>query len=353
MINLTCPHCHAELGVDDGFGGGVCRCFSCGTLMTVPSEAEGQAAETLERPEDPSQATAEAAAAEATYRTASGRTVRLTAQDLDRVPLAQRRRVGIRLTIIALFVVVFGALTVAVLFSAYLVISRMQPEGDVDPTKAAVDAFGYDPHANPYLSDQRRIMNMPVAKRTVIMIDASTAMTHALSYAKQAVITALPHLTRRHQLQVVFSREEAPVAHPNEMTAASDISADDLTEQMDNVFPRGAPALAPALSAALAAEPDKIILMISQIPGDELAAQIEPAIKESDVELDIVMIDYDDTQVAELAEATGGRCMSYPLGQLQRWYEEYFDAQYDAEETEDAEEPMTDLETETEAETEP
>ena len=350
MINLTCPHCRAELGVDDGFGGGVCRCFSCGTLMTVPSEAEGQTAETLERPEDPSQATAEAATAEATYRTASGRTVRLTAHDLDRVPLAQRRRVSIRLTIIALFVVVFGALTVAVMFSAYLVISGMQPEGDADPTEAAVDAFGYDPQANPYLSDQRRIMNMPVAGRTVIMIDASMAMTDALSYAKQAVISALPHLTSRQQLQVVFCNEQAPVVHPDDMTAGSDISADDLNEQMDEVYPSGAPALESALTAALEGGPDKIILMISQIPGEELAAQIESAIKESDVELDIVMIDYDDAQVAALAEATGGRSISYPLGQLQRWYEQYFDAQYDAEEVEEDDEPATDVAKDPEAE---
>jgi hypothetical protein len=53
-IELECPACDELLELDAGFAGGVCRCSSCGTLMTVPSDAQaGGHAEQLTRPDRP------------------------------------------------------------------------------------------------------------------------------------------------------------------------------------------------------------------------------------------------------------------------------------------------------------
>lgn len=52
-IALQCPVCSTELELDIGFAGGVCRCFSCGTLMTVPADPMHERAEALRRPERP------------------------------------------------------------------------------------------------------------------------------------------------------------------------------------------------------------------------------------------------------------------------------------------------------------
>lgn len=53
-IELECPACDELLELDAGFAGGVCRCSSCGTLMTVPSDAAaGGHAEQLSRPDRP------------------------------------------------------------------------------------------------------------------------------------------------------------------------------------------------------------------------------------------------------------------------------------------------------------
>lgn len=51
-LELECPSCSELLELDVGFAGGVCRCSSCGTLMTVPDES-GSGPEKLVRPEDP------------------------------------------------------------------------------------------------------------------------------------------------------------------------------------------------------------------------------------------------------------------------------------------------------------
>jgi hypothetical protein len=45
LIEIQCPVCEEHLEVDPGFAGLICRCFKCGTLMTVPKDAS------FERPE--------------------------------------------------------------------------------------------------------------------------------------------------------------------------------------------------------------------------------------------------------------------------------------------------------------
>ena len=40
-LQVRCPRCKDELELDPGFAGGVCRCSSCGALMTVPGEEPG------------------------------------------------------------------------------------------------------------------------------------------------------------------------------------------------------------------------------------------------------------------------------------------------------------------------
>jgi len=53
QMELECPGCGALLEIDAGFSGAVCRCFECGTLMTVPADASREKPEQLRRPEAP------------------------------------------------------------------------------------------------------------------------------------------------------------------------------------------------------------------------------------------------------------------------------------------------------------
>ena len=41
-IMVMCPTCKESFELDDAFAGQACRCAHCGTLMTVPEDAEKQ-----------------------------------------------------------------------------------------------------------------------------------------------------------------------------------------------------------------------------------------------------------------------------------------------------------------------
>ena len=100
-IELNCPGCETLLELDAGFAGGVCRCSTCATLMTVPAETGAAAPERLLRPESPDAPTprpetpGEAAPAAAepagvtTYTTDTGQTVRV---DEGKIPMAEMKR---------------------------------------------------------------------------------------------------------------------------------------------------------------------------------------------------------------------------------------------------------------------
>ncbi|MBI1337104.1 MAG: hypothetical protein GC164_09095 [Phycisphaera sp.] len=52
-LTLQCPSCTDNLEIDIGFAGGVCRCSSCGTLMTVPNDPRTEKVERVSRPDAP------------------------------------------------------------------------------------------------------------------------------------------------------------------------------------------------------------------------------------------------------------------------------------------------------------
>ncbi|MEL7087715.1 MAG: hypothetical protein AAGL98_04630, partial [Planctomycetota bacterium] len=40
MLNIVCPSCSSSLEVDAGFAGGICRCSTCGAVLSVPRDTE-------------------------------------------------------------------------------------------------------------------------------------------------------------------------------------------------------------------------------------------------------------------------------------------------------------------------
>ncbi|MEX2672582.1 MAG: hypothetical protein WD294_10775 [Phycisphaeraceae bacterium] len=52
MVHLICPDCQAELEIDEAFKGSVCRCYTCGSLLSVP-ESRSEKPARAARPESP------------------------------------------------------------------------------------------------------------------------------------------------------------------------------------------------------------------------------------------------------------------------------------------------------------
>jgi len=100
MIKIKCPKCREGLSLDDGFRGGICRCFHCAAMITVPSEQGADPEElSVKRPAERwagfSTGTATALLGSTTvFQTRSGLELELSDDDLESIPVAPRREPG-------------------------------------------------------------------------------------------------------------------------------------------------------------------------------------------------------------------------------------------------------------------
>jgi hypothetical protein len=171
MIELACPSCRNLLEVDEGFRGGVCRCFNCGTLLTVPEEEQRTEAEVL----SPTASPAAADVRPRTYTTRSGKTVSLSPQQVARAPVARRPRKSIRVAVRVAAVVLALLLAGGVGLLAYVLFAPRAEKARVDPYAGL-----FDIEHNPYTWDEPNFMGLPVGQTTVLLIESSAAMRNHL-----------------------------------------------------------------------------------------------------------------------------------------------------------------------------
>lgn len=326
MIELTCPQCQSELEIDEGFRGGVCRCFKCGTLMTVPDEPQTQRAERLDRPDLPEGARPQTPApAAGAYRTSSGRTVELSRTQVLQVPTARKRRMGVRIgtmaAVILLVLLAFGA----VIYGGYLL---LRPKLAVDPTTARLEEFGYDAAVNPFTLNKPNFMGIAATSSPVVfMSDSSAAMRSQLDLVKQAMLAGIRSLRPDQQVQLAFWNESGPVAIPDKPTAAGQLNLEELQAKMQDVYAGGGISGAPAFGKVTPHEPGQIILVARQLPMELEIRSILQYVNDADARLDVVLLDGSSEQLKEGAQDTGGTYVELPASQLAAWYEEYKAAQ--------------------------
>lgn len=348
MIYLTCPQCSSELEIDDGFRGGVCRCFSCGTLMTVPESPEPVAAETRARPETPGDLMKSKSGSKSPPRrpaapppapaksppqqghrisadsknramTASGRIIDLS---MVQVPVARksRRRTVVRASMIGVFSVI---VLIMVGFIAYGFHHLTAAPPDIDAHSVNTDQFGYDPQVNPFLLKKPNFMGLPLAPRTVLMADGSGAMRNYFDGVKIAIQTTLPKLDAEQQVQVVLWRESVPFVFPAQLTPAKNTSQLLLNQKLDELFARGAISARPAFAVALQAKPDLLIMVAHFLPSSAEMKQVAQQVRNAGVRLDVVLLDNSDDDLKKLAQDTGGKYVEVSSGDLNRWVQQY------------------------------
>ncbi|MEM9883249.1 MAG: hypothetical protein AAF800_10065 [Planctomycetota bacterium] len=61
MLKLVCPSCSFKLEVDAGFAGGVCRCSSCGAVLSVPRDPQREPPKMIRKPSPSSSGSGRAA----------------------------------------------------------------------------------------------------------------------------------------------------------------------------------------------------------------------------------------------------------------------------------------------------
>ncbi len=333
MIQITCPQCESELQIDPGFAGGICRCFNCGTLMTVPENPAQQEAEMVRqaRPDRPDVPGAEAApAGSLTYLTTSGRQINLTAVDLTRVPTAKKRRLGVRVGVVVVFIALVLAMLVGLIVLIGNVLRTIEQDtptpGQVIEEQAgriAAQSLGYDPQANPFLLERPNVLGLPVAHPTVVVIDASAAMSRQFDLLKALIPLNLQTLDPDTPVQVLVAAEEQITALPETLKPAGEVDMASLTERLEAIWPGGGLNLRPAIDRAFAAQPQQMIVIASLVPGEEQLSALPERLAGRQIKCNAVIFGQSSAALEEAAKASGGHYIEMSAGQVGIWYEHY------------------------------
>ena len=317
LIELDCPACSVRLALDAGFGGGVCRCSNCGTLMTVPADPRHDHAERLSRPEQPtdqprppapSSAPQPPAEVEQTYVTDTGRAVHITPGTT--IPTAQLKRKVVRTTT-AMILLLAMAAVVGVCVLAVNVLLRSGD--DETPPVSLAELFSYDPDRNPLLLDEPNVLGLPLRDSTVVIIDTSWTSRKWLSLAGEMVARGTASLGRDARCEVIFAGEDG----------LTRIASGELAATVEQVHAAGAADLNNALRAALDNDHDvqQVILVTGQpFEPDQVVALASVWADHPAVTFDIVLIDAESNELAAMAQRQSGRCVTLPSQRLGQWY---------------------------------
>lgn len=325
LIELECPQCAALLELDRGFVGGVCRCSQCGTLMTVPESADRTPPELVTRPPRPESPPPRPAAAAApspprqpvVYRTASGRSIRFAGD----VPVARRRRTGVRITTGAAFLLMLAAVLAVCAYAVLLVLT--EPDEDrIDADAVTLATLGYDPQANPYTMQPVNVLGLPLGPdRTAVVVDASGSSRSWLALVQAALIDGLVHVASHGgEVVIVFAAEQHPVALSPQYTDPTLLTRRQLGSFMESIHAGGVAALDEAIIAALDTRPERLIVVTGRDLDGAPLARVSRSLQ--GVRFDAVAFTSSPQRLDSLAGAHGGRVVTLTAGQLQRWHEE-------------------------------
>ena len=355
-IELQCPRCRKLLEIDVGFGGGVCRCSSCGQLMTVPrvgsrqgvrptrpSSPGGHAAPRKQRPGDPNQSAGEVAdvveAADArdaddaadtlaspgeatpqaelvealssgTLTTESGRTIQI--EPTQPIPTAHLRRHAVRFTSAAVVLIITGSLAAAGI-AAIVILTTSSPPNDHDDTAQAeqiVNLEGYDPSGNPFKLGVQNVLGVEPVGRVVVLIDASAASRSWLSLVKDVLAAGLGQ--KGHEAQVIFFNEDANVTYPPKPSVWDAQTVSEYVAAADEVVASGVSDPAAAMKAAAGSPAEHVIVIKSPSPESITVLSLEARI-------DVFVINGEDRDDKQTAETYGGRYVSLAADQIRQW----------------------------------
>jgi len=339
-IELECPSCGELLELDTGFAGGVCRCSSCSTLMTVPADAmSGGTAEELSRPDRPDRPDAPGMEASQTtgvqerastrrtpsrkpagrgkkpakgkrktkdgrgkstsrrgerieqgeYVTASGKTIQI--DRATSVPTANRKRAGVRIaTVVVFFAIVLGIVAGGALAVMYM---WKDSGGGNTPDEQQVEAdptqFDYRKSANPFTLEQPNIAGLPMHGTSVaIVVDVSDSSSYWLESVVDMLGAGLTRDGGKAVATVYAATPDGAETHRGGLGAAS------LQTFFTELSSDGDPSVASGIRRAFSdfdKVPDMLVIITSQPSEDEVQAWKGLLAGQSDTEVQVVLVD--------------------------------------------------------------
>lgn len=389
-MELECPSCKLMLEIDIAFAGGVCRCSSCGTLMTVPRDPKLERAESLRRPDrpgdpsgapgqtpagrpdaptrpdapagsqtpaadsmppvdstaassprpsapagQPSAARAQAEAVdEGVYVTESGKQVRITSE--TRIPTAVKRK-ALKAGIVGGFVIVMVGMVTLVIIGIAFMLSSDSPEIRTAKEVAAdvqMARGNYDPDVNPFLLQKANVLGLNLTSSVIVVLDTSNDSKRWLSMAADALIAGLVERDGKavetgSMVQVIFARDGGPVLAPPTLAKLDDTSRPVLKEALFNTRPIGQATFTPALTMAVAAAPAQIILITAQDMDEvRLKAITDPLAKAaSTMQFDVIYLGQQSGKLDAAVQSHKGTMVKLPVLSLSGWFQNWQDRQ--------------------------
>jgi len=371
-IELDCPNCREHLVLDQAFAGGVCRCSSCGTLMSVPKadelgNAQRRAAPSA-RPEVPAgtkssikrkrrrmedeisrEAQSEQRRAEetpdanaldtgeitdepiddressdqhavivtatddGTFVTPSGRTISVSSG--SKIPTAkkQQQRNAI-INIVGMFILL--ATMAAVMGIAFFAVQYLSRESN---SNGSTSGGSQAPSANPFQSETANVLHVPITSPSVVLVDGYSMANHWSANVKPAFVASAKTFGVS-RVQFIFFTDARPTVFPPQAEVLKSTHRQELKSILEiGVFsPRVANPLS-ALETSLNSKPRQVILCTSQKMDKSILESIDEQITKSNVRFDVVLIDTTDTALKRLAEKHNGTYLTVTEQQIVIW----------------------------------
>jgi hypothetical protein len=267
MISLVCKSCSATLQIDDAFVGGVCRCQHCGAIQTVPSDLKKGATEkkvksqkTLYRKSIREEGVPSSGLDQlAQVVTSSG----LSSGHLQEIEGPRKRKEGRGLWI--------GGAVAAGLVGAMLgvwIMMAARPEAGSARAVSAAPVVPAHELQTPGPPPRPEFLGVPIDEPVVIyVLDRGSGTGELFSHLRAAALKSAGTLGSGRKFQIIFwnnnSGPEAayPLSGPTYANASNVATA---KSSLDGVFAFGQTDVGPALTKAVSASPQVILLATGQ-----------------------------------------------------------------------------------------
>ncbi len=348
-IKIRCSGCTKKISIDEAFAGGVCRCPYCKETNFVPGDiGSGQIARSAgptARPQAPSQRpqapvrrpeTPAAPEAPGAPQTRSGQAGGRHEGEPKHIPMANPVRLQgiVSIVLIVLIVALVG-------LSVYLIYTMVSDSDGPPPPPTETE------YANPFQADDGNVQTLGEGEAAVAgslkfeppvvyVIDAGSSMRATYDYARTIARISLGTLDDGDKFTVLVayappvdfdapmeemmsSTSELKTFAPN-LTAKSDRTPQKVAEWLGGVRPGGSTNLLEALRAAIALEPESIVLLAAKPVEDAMPAAEEAKSKGIRViTVGLSGADYIVEGLKTLAETTGGVSRSMSVAELDQY----------------------------------
>lgn len=273
-LELNCPACGVDIILDHAFAGSICRCSSCGALVSVHPDAAGVSGETKTRHDDPIQNMTAAdihPTVLSEHRAMAGRSVMAYQRDI--LP----RQTGKRLLQITAVLLIMMTISAA----AFLLVTehdlKQVPTDPINRTDHSTMTNGGD-----LASHAPLFFGIALDSPAVVLIDATVSSAAWLDDAKSEIRKIVDVLKETHTPVTFIFFTGNQIAMPR---FESSMPIDD--QRLDAITAAGTLLPADAISRLSNTQMSRLVLVSSQDLSDMQVNAIDKVLADT-VRLDVI-----------------------------------------------------------------